>query len=68
MDFTLEIKLGDDAMQTGTDLARALRQTARRIEEQIGEEKAYDQLGALAIFDLYGNTVGRAFLSQSVAR
>lgn len=47
--FTLSIKMGNDAMQTGEDVAGALRDAANYIEQR-------DQ-GSL-IIDANGNTVG----------
>lgn len=55
--FNLTIKLGNDAMQSGDDVARALRSVADCLAN------TYDSLtlpeDAGAIFDLNGNTVGR---------
>lgn len=50
--FTLTIELGNDAMQTGADIADALRRVAARQEEW---ERGTDG----AIRDENGNTVGR---------
>jgi hypothetical protein len=49
--FKLEITLGNDAMQSGLDVAEALRQVADRIEN--------DLEGRGTIRDANGNTVGR---------
>ena len=47
--FTLEITLGNDAMQTPEDITDALRRTARKLE-------AGYRTGS--IMDLNGNSVG----------
>ena len=48
--FKLEIELGNDSMQSGPDVARALRQVAIRIENNLEARGA--------IVDANGNTVG----------
>lgn len=48
--FTLEIRLGSDAMQSGPDVAAALRKVADRIENGLEARGK--------IVDLNGNTVG----------
>ena len=49
--FTLDIDLGNDAMQTADDVAEALRRVAKRLE-------ADRDLSSGLIRDLNGNTVG----------
>lgn len=53
MTFTLKIKLGNDAMQTGLDVADALTRIARRIESD--DELAPD---CGKVMDTNGNSVG----------
>lgn len=53
--FTLTIELGNDAMQTGADVARALREVADRAE--------WSLVGHMAIMDDNGNRVGSWFVS-----
>jgi len=52
--FTLKITLGNEAMQTGSDIARALRDIADDIEDQ-------DQMSGTGgnIMDDNGNSVGK---------
>lgn len=50
MRFTLEIELGNEAMQTADDVAEALERTARQLRHL--------DHGEFAIFDLNGNKVG----------
>jgi hypothetical protein len=47
--FVLRIELGDDAMQTYNDVARALRNTAQKVSDG----RAYGK-----IMDVNGNSVG----------
>jgi hypothetical protein len=49
-EFTLRIELGNDAMQSGPDVADVLRQVADRIENDLEARGK--------IRDLNGNTVG----------
>ncbi len=55
MKFTLEIELGNDAMQTGDDIRQILRNVAHimRISDlpNVGDEGAFR--------DVNGNTVGK---------
>lgn len=51
--FNLTIKLGNDAMQTPMDVARALRELADRMEDRA----EFD----VAIYDDNGNRVGRTY-------
>jgi hypothetical protein len=53
--FTLEIKLGNDAMDMQDDLADALRAIATRVEN----EPTPLQPTGCVIRDINGNTVGR---------
>ena len=70
-EFTLTIRLGNDAMQTGGDIAEALRKVADRIDArrflQEGDGPVYDvTYGVLRdtrydhnrIMDANGNAVG----------
>lgn len=51
MKFTVEIELGNDAVQTADDIANILRETADRVDRV--------EVGAFRnIRDLNGNTVG----------
>jgi hypothetical protein len=52
--FILKINLGNEAMMTGSDIARALRDIAEDIEDQ-------DQMSGTGnnIMDLNGNSVGK---------
>ena len=50
----LEIELGNDAMLTGRDVARALRELAKRLADSDLEEETGG-----CIKDLNGNTVGK---------
>lgn len=56
MKFTLTIDLGDDAMQTGDDIANALRGIAVLVAEEYGSSPAFPDIGRVA--DVNGNTVG----------
>ena len=57
MQVKITIGLGNDAMQTGHDVARALRDLATRFERDDGEAPPR---GTYGIRDLNGNTVGSA--------
>ena len=52
--FVLKIKLGNDAMQTGNDIAETLRYIADTIEDSINLSNYHE----VKIFDINGNTVG----------
>jgi hypothetical protein len=59
MKFKLTIELGDDAMQTGRDVASALRDVAEKLAMIDGELKgadSYDKAGRIS--DINGNIVG----------
>lgn len=56
MTFKLQIKLGNDAMQTGVDIADALRTHADLLEEYSNRQLANS--GKHGIRDTNGNTVG----------
>lgn len=56
--FTLDIKLGNAEMQTGYDVAYALREIADRIDLRIGDDMPNTQQGG-PIYDLNGNMVGK---------
>lgn len=57
--FTLEIELGNDAMKSDADIARALRQVANRLREN-KYTKVVKGFGDVTrgIMDRNGNTVG----------
>jgi hypothetical protein len=55
--FKLEINMGDDAMQSGADIANALRRTADRIAH-IPVEKMREKDSFPPIFDANGNNCG----------
>ena len=58
--FTLELELGNDAMQAGDDVGRALGQVAMLLEGLKPEELLELVGGSLpGIRDLNGNTCGR---------
>ena len=52
--FTLTIELGNDAMQDGGDVARALLKLAQRLE---GND--FRRVDGGGIMDLNGNSVGK---------
>jgi hypothetical protein len=62
MTFTLKIELGNEAMQTGTDIANALRELANHIDDpnqhfdDPTDESGFDRNGRIR--DLNGNTTG----------
>lgn len=60
--FTLTIELGNDAMQTGADVAEALRRLAHRLED----DDAYGELKPTSqrIKDRNGNTVGQFTVTE----
>lgn len=58
--FTLEIELGNAAMQTGEDVAEALD----RLGSVLGDMTEPSQQGAGRIRDLNGNTVGHWALER----
>jgi hypothetical protein len=58
--FTLTITVGNDAMQTRRDIAKALRAVAERLASPYGETTDDG-----AIFDLNGNKVGRWAIDQN---
>jgi len=61
MTFHLTIDLGNDAMQSGEDVAAALRHAADELEHYNAPFTDQDCLplcSAQGIFDLNGNTVG----------
>ena len=53
--FILKIQLGNDAMQTGYDIAGALREIADKVYDN---EDMREFTGVKRIMDLNGNTVG----------
>ena len=57
--FTIEIDLGNDAVQTADDIAQILYATADRIIDVTGSDPLTEHVGAFKnIRDLNGNTVG----------
>lgn len=58
----VEIEIGNDAVQTGFDVAELLQQAADRVEERIGgdtiEEDGYYARSFGNLKDSNGNTVG----------
>jgi hypothetical protein len=60
MKFTLEIDLGNDAMQTGSDVAAALRRLAVKLSDSLFDEGADHG----RIMDLNGNKVGTWEVSE----
>lgn len=61
--FVLKIKLGNDAMQTGEDVARALREVAEWIDDDTPFDQPED---GKTIFDVFGNTVGNWHVTDDV--
>jgi hypothetical protein len=57
MKFTLQIWIGNDAMQTSQDVADALRKVAKRLEDGETLEQLACRTGD-SVRDLNGNTVG----------
>lgn len=60
--FKLEIDLGDAAMKTPDDVARALRQVADTLDTEGGRAPVEGYSLDGRIRDLNGNTVGKWFL------
>ncbi len=56
MKFTLTIELGNDAMQTRSDIEEALRKLGQNLRHMSDPPEAGDGCG---IMDLNGNRVGR---------
>ena len=56
MEFSLTIKLGNEAMQTGHDVAEALRRIAIQIDVDFAEWDCDADHGK--VFDANGNSVG----------
>ena len=54
--FILRIKLGNEAMQTPNDIARALNDVADRVE--CTTIRQLKNSGSLKVMDLNGNSVG----------
>jgi hypothetical protein len=57
MKFRVEIELGNDAMQSNHDIAKALRQVAKEISHQ--HQILHDAPREFRIRDTNGNAVGR---------
>ena len=64
MEFKLRITLGNDAMQTGHDVAEALRQTAAKLDDGSGYD-GLEPFHHLNIKDLNGNVVGTYAVKQT---
>lgn len=62
MEFTLTIRLGNDAMQSGEDIARALGKVSTRLEGIAGA-MAEDDSGR--IMDTNGNAVGEWSIAET---
>lgn len=60
MKFTLEIELGNDAMQTYADIAHAVRRIFSDFANR--HENAADDMGR--IYDINGNKVGTWEISE----
>jgi len=58
MKFTLSIDLGNAAMQTGDDVARALTEVAHTLTAFHGDHRLPEAMAGLSIRDLNGNRVG----------
>lgn len=56
-EFTLEIEMGNDAMRSPGDVARALREAADEIENLVNHRNVYGESGTFR--DDNGNTIGR---------
>ena len=59
MTFTLTIELGNDAMQNASDVARALRKLAGKIDL-----REFDKIDGGKIMDVNGNSVGEWEVSE----
>ena len=57
MKFTLEIELGNDAMQTGRDVAEDLIEAARKVHKEHGNGKVKLEDNR-KVMDKNGNSVG----------
>lgn len=60
MKLKIEIEIGNEAMQTGTDLARAVKRVAKSIDNifEGGEPISHGLLGSSTVRDDNGNRVG----------
>jgi hypothetical protein len=59
LEFRLTIRLGNDAMLTGDDIADALHTIADRVPEHTGTDERAERIHAVSIRDLNGNRVGQ---------
>jgi hypothetical protein len=59
MKFSLTIELGNDAMQNASDVARALRKLAGKIDL-----REFDKIDGGKIMDVNGNSVGEWEVSE----
>jgi hypothetical protein len=57
--LAVTIRLGNDAMQTGEDLANALEGIANDLREWSGPEPITGETHAASLFDINGNRVGQ---------
>jgi hypothetical protein len=64
MKFSLSIELGNDAMQSGFDVATALEAAAAYIHDLSENTGALEAQDGAAIFDTNGNRVGFWAISQ----
>lgn len=60
MMFRVEVRLGNDAMQSGADVADALRDLASVIEDDGDASGVYQRM-----FDVNGNRVGTAWAEDT---
>jgi len=59
MEFTLEIELGNEAMQTRGDVAAALKRVATALTHYGAAPIKPTDAGPIAVRDLNGNTIGK---------
>jgi hypothetical protein len=65
--FTVEIRLGNDAMQSGSDIADALAAVARKLEDFYGQASLRvigEPIVPILITDANGNVVGKASVTE----
>jgi hypothetical protein len=62
--FTVEINLGNDAMQSGSDIAGALAAVALKLEEIYGTEPIGRPIVPILITDVNGAVVGKASVTE----
>jgi hypothetical protein len=69
--FTVDIRLGNAAMRSGSDVAEALRHVAKRVEDRgdfIDDENDLIESSSGSFMDLNGATVGRWEVSDLVTK